>query len=256
MVLDFKDYEAFAMLKIPKTPFVVRCDGRGFHRLVRELGFEWPYDESFARALVAAARSVFEAGFRPVLAYVFSDEVSYVFIGEETFSRRLEKIVSVIASTLSSAFTLELAKLGKASVAAFDARVIPLCREEIPLYLAWRQADCIRNFYNSYAYHALVHVKGMKPSDASTALRGLGIDELRKIAKSHGVDVDTKPLWQRHGIVLRFELYTKHAVNKLTGKPVRVTRKRLVEDWSPPNFSTPEGTRYIEEAIKAAETHA
>ena len=60
-----------------------------------------PYDERLIKCMVNAAKGVFESGLRPVLAYVFSDEVNYIFIGDLAFKGGIEKLDSIVASLLS-----------------------------------------------------------------------------------------------------------------------------------------------------------
>ena len=48
--------------------------------------------------------------------------------------------------------------------------------------------------------------------------------------KDHGIDFDQVPLWQRRGIGIYYEDYLKDSVNGITGEPVRVMRRRFVEN--------------------------
>lgn len=98
-----KDCEIFSQLKVPDTA-IVRVDGRRFGKVLRKLQFSKPFDIRFANGMVESIELFFsKSGINPVLAYLFSDEVSLLFIGDLPFNGRLEKIDSVIPSFISSA---------------------------------------------------------------------------------------------------------------------------------------------------------
>ncbi|RLE51905.1 MAG: hypothetical protein DRJ20_01245 [Candidatus Methanomethylicota archaeon] len=52
---------------------------------------------------------------------------------------------------------------------------------------------------------------------------------------------------------MRWHVFQKRGVNPITGEAALTIRRKLVEDWQPPLFTTPEGRKYLEEAILAAE---
>jgi len=238
----------------PTTPFIVRCDGRNFRSLCSRLGFKKPFDEDFAKIMVTAAKAVFNSGFNPTLAYIQSDEISYLFTREQIFSRRLEKILSIIPSVVSSRFTLELLRIkGEEEVVAFDARIVILSEKDVVDYFAWRQMEAWRNHINAYALYALV-AKGLTTSQAAKKLLKLKSPELHDLVlRELNVNLAKTPAWQRRGIVLRWHVFQKRGVNPITGEAALTIRRKLVEDWQPPLFTTPEGRKYLEEAILAAE---
>jgi len=254
-VREFKEHEAYAMLKIPPgIPFIVRCDGRNFRDLCDEVGFQKPYDEEFAKLMVGAAKSVFNSGFNPSLAYIQSDEVSYLFMRESAFNRRIEKLLSIIPSTMSSYFSIQmLKKFGKELSASFDARIVMLSKSDVIDYFIWRQMEAWRNHINSYAFYALIR-KGFSRRSAAQQLAGLKSEQLHELVfKELGINLAKTPAWQRRGIVLRWKIVSRRGVNPLTGEVVEVKRRILVEDWRPPLFSSPEGRKYIVEALEEAE---
>lgn len=70
-------------------------------------------------------KALFQAGFNPALIYIASDEISTFFIYAAPFNRRVEKINSVLAGTVSSTFSLNVLKLfDKHLTVAFDSRII------------------------------------------------------------------------------------------------------------------------------------
>ena len=202
-IINYKDHEIFSQLRIPADiPVVIRCDGRNFHRLSEELKLQKPFDKCFAESMVSAAKEVYREGFDPVLIYTFSDEMNFVFISELPFNRRLEKIISIIPSIISSKLALMLkSRLGYEKAISFDARAIPLAKENIVGYLQWRQSEAWRNCVNSYAYYALIQ-KGYTPRSAAKKLEGLKYHERHDLVfKLIGVNLNNVPAWQRRGVL-------------------------------------------------------
>ena len=253
MFFEGNKYEIFSKIKVPYgIPFFVRCDGRNFHRLTEEINFKKPYDREFAEIMVESAKSLFKNNLNPILAYVFSDEINVLFL-EAPFNGRIEKIDSIVASLLSSAFSLELylrRNIGK--TISFDARVVPIPDKKILEYLAWRQLECWRNHINSYAFYTLVE-KGFSREDAAKMLKGLKSAELHDLVfKGKGINLAKTPTWQRRGILLYFEEYLKEGINKLTGERVLTVRRKLVENWELPKFNSPEGENLISKIIRSS----
>ncbi len=246
-VRDYKSYEVYSELRLPPgVPLFVRCDGRNFRRLSEELNLEKPYDEEFAKSMVRAARAIYEGDFNPALVYVFSDEVNVLLLKSVPFEARLEKLISIIPSLISSALARELLeKWEYRGTLSFDARAVLLPGEEILGYLIWRQSEAWRNCVNSYAFHALVS-KGLSARRAAEVLEGMKYGERHELVyRELGVNLNEVPTWQRRGVLLYREEYEKHAVDRATGREVRVKRRRVVEEWNPPLFSTEEGARLI-----------
>jgi len=94
----------------PETPFFIRLDGWKFRKLSEIIKAEKPFDKKFAKCLVSSGRILFKKGFSPALVYVASDELNILFLNAAPFRRRVEKIDSMPASLVSSAFTLYLQK--------------------------------------------------------------------------------------------------------------------------------------------------
>jgi len=245
--LNHSKYEVFSQLCIPPdVPFFVRLDGRRFQAVSETIGAEKPFDEKFAKCLVASAKAIFQSGFNPALAYVASDEINLLFLYVAPFRRRVEKINSILAGVASSAFSLSAPKFfEKASVAAFDARIIVSSLEKIAEYLAWRQGDAWRNHNNAYAYW-LLRKTGHKPSEAAKTLKGLKIKDLHDLLFRHGVNLAQTPAWQRRGILIHREPYKKR-VNNLV-----VIRRRIRENWNLPLFTSKEGKALIKKIPKWA----
>ncbi|MCX8204729.1 MAG: tRNA 5'-guanylyltransferase [Candidatus Nezhaarchaeota archaeon] len=251
--LDFKQGELFASVRVPPGLFfVIRCDGRGFRKLCEKVGFAKPFDEGFARLMVQAAKAVYGGGFNPLFTYIQSDEASFLFNGESSFGRRVEKLVSIMPSLMSSRMAVELErKLGYWIPVAFDARVVLLSRDSIVEYMAWRQMEAWRNHLNSYAYYALLS-KGASPREASTKLKGLKARDLHEIVfREAGINLASTPAWQRRGVALTWAREVVRGFNPIKGMEEEALRIRLREVWELPLFNTEEGRRLVESSIEA-----
>jgi tRNA(His) guanylyltransferase len=67
-----------------RTPVVVRLDGRAFHTLTK--GFQKPYDASFIETMDSAARCLFDEMQGCKMAYIQSDEASFVLTDYDTLT--------------------------------------------------------------------------------------------------------------------------------------------------------------------------
>ena len=235
-----KDHEIFSGL-ITTVPFVLRLDGRSFHHLSRAFGYEKPYDPEFSRAMAETAQALLEmSGLAPSFAYTFSDEIS-LYIDTPVFDCRVEKLVSVAAGFASSAFTL---RCGAPEPLAFDCRVIPLSRDQLGVYLAWRQAEAWRNHINGYA-HKLLTDTGLSATAAQRELDGMNASRLHELAFSFGLNLAETPAWQRRGTAVYRSVVEKEGYNPVSRETVRVLRRVSVIDEDLPLFKTPEGASWL-----------
>jgi tRNA(His) guanylyltransferase len=236
-----KDCEIFSQLKVPDTA-IVRVDGRRFGKVLRKLDFSKPFDIRFANGMVESTELFFiKSGINPVLAYLFSDEISMLFIRDLPFNGRLEKIDSVIPSFISSALTLNL---GSPDPMSFDSRVSVMDSKDIIEYLTWRQEECWRNLVSSYAFY-LLRDDGFSAKQAAERLKGLKSDDLHELAWGYGINLSETPAWQRRGILVYKQKFEKNGQNLLTGEITKVQRTRIVKEWEPPIFNTNEGLQMI-----------
>jgi len=233
--------EIFSNLRIPEdSEFFIRLDGRRFCRLCKLLDAEKPFDVRIARCFVLAARALYSSGFTPSLCYLCSDEVNLLFLPPPPFNGRVEKLDSVLASIVSSGFTLAVNEIfGKRIVASFDSRVILTPTESIFEYLASRQRELNGNYLNAYGYWTLIR-GGLNPRDAAKQLKGLYSAQIAKLITKHGVDLSKKPVWQRKGVLL----YKKTTVKCRTGVG-RIATTLLEEDWAPPDFASRNGRAVV-----------
>jgi len=242
--------EVFSKLQIPlETPFFIRLNGRRFQAVSEKLKAEKPFDKKFAKCLVKSGKTIFQENLSPTLIYVASDEVNVLFAYEAPFNRRVEKINSVLAGIVSSAFSLNALKLfDKPLTVAFDSRIIILPQEKSVEYLTWRQLDAWRNHNNAYAYW-LLRKLGHKPKDAAKKLKGLKTEELHQLLFQHGVNLAKTPVWQRRGILIHRHPYRKQLENHT------VTRWRVIENWNLPVFSSTEGKAFIQQVMEWTKPH-
>lgn len=237
-------HEIFAQLQVPlDTPFFVRLDGWRFQAVSERIGAEKPFDERLARCLVESGRALFKSGFNPKLIYAASDELNVLFLHVVPFKRRIEKINSVMAGFISSAFSLNLQRFfDKNVLVAFDSRIVLSSLEKIVGYLTWRQRNAWRNHNNAYAYW-LLRKQGYKTSEAAKRLKGLKTKELHEELFHYGINLAQTPAWQRRGVLLNREPYQKR-----TGKQP-ATRWRINENWNLPLFSSKEGRNVIQQIL-------
>jgi tRNA(His) guanylyltransferase len=243
---NWLEHEIFSKTCIPpETPFFIRLDGWKFRKLLEFLNVERPFDERFAKRLVSSGEILFEKGLSPALIYVASDELNILFLNAAPFRGRIEKTDSVLASLVSSAFTISLQEfLKNKSVAAFDSRVIIVSSDEkIIEYLSWRQADAWRNHNNAYAYWVFRKM-GRKPSEVSKRLRGLRTEELHEMMFRQGVNLAKTPQWQRRGILLYKHPFIRKAENRV------VTRWKIDENWNLPLFTSEDGVKLIKQVLE------
>jgi len=240
-------HEIFSQLQVPPdAPFFARLDGRRFQAISEKIGANKPFDEKFAKCLVASAKAMYQSDLNPALVYAASDEINVLFLYTAPFRRRIEKTNSILAGVASSAFSLSAAKLFKKTiVAAFDSRLIVLSQEKITEYLTRRQRDAWRNHNNAYAYWLFRRI-GHKPSEAAKMLKGLKTKELHETLFRHGINLAQTPAWQRRGILIYMEPYQKRVKNHV------VTRRQIRENWNLPLFSSKEGQDLIQQILKWA----
>ena len=241
---EMREREIYAEIKV-SPPFVVRIDGRGFRRALASLNFKKPYDERFARAMADSADTFFrEGGMNPLLAFIFSDEIN-LFFYEIPFNKRIEKIDSIIPSFFSSALTI---KLNLKNPISFDARVIPLAKEDIYRYLMWRQAETWRNHVSSYGFYTLLK-EGLTENEAALRLKNMRSSSVHELVFQHGINLSNTPAWQRRGILVYKETYEKSGYDPVKKIQVKTHRTRIKQEWNAPIFRTEEGQKFVENLI-------
>jgi len=229
------------------APFIVRLDGRAFHRLTKDMGMQKPYDERFCRAMTQVCGALIEdSGLEPAFAYTFSDEISLCFL-QAPFRGRVEKIDSVCAGFAASALTLAL---GVTSPLSFDARIIPVDEAAACVYFDLRQREAWRNHINAYCQQALIE-EGMTASQAAKELKGMKASAMHNFMHARGVNLAKTPSWQRRGVIVRRVPVMKKGFNPVSGEQVEAMRRVVRAETGLPLFSTPEGVAYIRSLFSA-----
>lgn len=197
-----KEYERVESARrlLARLPVCARIDGKGFSRFTE--GLRRPYDERLGQLFVeTTARLVEESG--ALAGYTQSDEISLLWYEEDPkaqvfLDRRVQKLVSVLASTATSCFNDRRAAAlpEKASEAArFDCRVwsVPT-RDEAANAFLWRERDATKNSVGSAARTRYSHDE----------LHGRSGAELQEMLFKAGVNWNDYPTHFKRGtFVLR-----------------------------------------------------
>lgn len=141
-----------------RTPVIIRVDGRAFHTLTTKMNCKKPFDRKFIDAMILSARRALEEmqGFK--LAYIASDEVSFLITDYDEletsawFDYNKSKIESISASLMSVHFSVVV---GLASI--FDCRAFNIPVSEVTNYFLWRARDWHRNSVQMYAQSFFSH---------------------------------------------------------------------------------------------------
>ena len=161
---------------VPRTPVIIRLDGKAFHTFTR--GFKRPFDDLFIGAMQDTMQKLCENIQGCVLGYTQSDEITLVLVDYKKltssawFDYNIQKCCSVAASIATLYFNqafrgrvnrYRIAGGGLGSDedyffsllkayetgALFDARAFNVPKEEVTNCLLWRQNDAVRNSIQS-----------------------------------------------------------------------------------------------------------
>ena len=217
---------------LPGVCMVDRLDGRNFTRLTKEIHpFETPFDFRFHDYMIQTAEQLMgSGGFEVIYAFTQSDEISLLFGRDEnSFGRKLRKLLSVLSGEASARFSLLLG-----SMAVFDCRIAPLPTEEYVVdYFRWRSEDAHRNALNAHCYW-LLRKQGRDVGEATAALRGLSVSGKHELLFQHGINFNDLPAWQKRGSGLSWEEYDRPGANPVTGEPTLARRRRIRRDLELP----------------------
>jgi len=165
----------------PRTPMIIRIDGRAFHTYTKNM--QKPWDPVLRDALTAAAQELLREIAGAKLAYLQSDEISVLvtdydkLTSQAWFDKVAQKICSVSASITTAVFNRGVLEtfLGRYDVrelkgadgsldtamlpppAHFDSRCFVVPREDVTNYLVWRQQDSTRNSVSALAQSHFSH---------------------------------------------------------------------------------------------------
>ncbi|KAK4056578.1 tRNA-His guanylyltransferase [Microbotryomycetes sp. JL221] len=200
---------------LPNTFFVIRIDGKGFHKFSTSHNFDKPNDERALRLMNDAATRVVngkELMGDCILAFGESDEYSFVFKRRcNLHGRRASKLVSLVTSLFSSTYVFlwpiyfPNSQLELDNLPVFDGRIVQYPTEtEVRDYLRWRQADThINNLYNT-CFWTLVQRGGLSTNEATKRLEGTISSQKQELLFSQfGINYNELPdMYKRGSLVV------------------------------------------------------
>lgn len=246
-----KGYEGVSRTRlVPKTPVMIRLDGKAFHTYTR--GLNRPWDDRFHLCMWDTARQLCDAVAGCQVAYVQSDEITLLLVDYASlktqgyFDYEVQKLASVTAGIASSAFCMATAKhlpekfeksvsLGKGP--SFDSRCWNLPQRDVVNCFLWRQQDCSRN---SISMLAQAHFSPSRLHKVNSS----GMQDLLMLEK--GINWNDCPVPQKRGVCVTRQVYEKTVEGKT------VVRSRWEVDENIPIFSTPEGRAYLDKFVYPA----
>lgn len=181
----------------PRSPIIIRVDGKAFHTYTRPL--KNPFDKNLSMAMVAVAKALCSGIQGAQLAYTQSDEVSVLvhaykrFDSSCWFDGQVQKMASVSAAIAAGVMTANSDVIfGRTRIAAFDSRVIVIPENDVCNYFVWRQQDCIRNSVQGHARTMFSHRECHKKDQEA-------LKTMCRASMQPWEDLD--PMW-RYGIVV------------------------------------------------------
>lgn len=216
---------------LPGVYMVARLDGRSFTRLTKEVHqFEAPFDERFRDLMLDTVEHLMTCGFNMLYGYTESDEISLLFSPDEnSFGRKLRKLISILAGEASANFSL-----GLGTVACFDCRISQLPTIDLVVdYFRWRNEDSHRNALNGHCYWSLRR-DGLSAENATASLERVSAAEKIELLFQHGINFNNLPSWQKRGMGIYWEEYDKPSENPLIGECITARRRRLRRDLGLP----------------------
>lgn len=163
-----KGYEAVTdFVLMPRTPLVIRCDGKSFHSFTKKEKFKKPFDETFSTCMEKTLFNTAKELQGCVFGYTMSDELTFVLRNDQSleanpwFGNRVQKLCSIAASSATRNFVLTLPYVN--FPITFDARIFTLpSTDEVINNLIWRQRECVRNSINMASEYLLSDKLGRK----------------------------------------------------------------------------------------------
>lgn len=211
-----KRYEsASSTVVTPRTPVVVRVDGRSFSRYtapLRKSGFaSLEFRTVMAEVGLAMANQCSDVE----CAFIQSDEISLLFHFYKDFESlpwfggKIQKIASVTAGIASSEFTARSPQMfsGEMRPAHFDSRVFVLPEAEVENYFISRFRDCTRNSVQMMAQFNFSHKE----------LQGKSITEQQEMLRNAGRPWEALDAYQKYGTMIVKDADTREWVSHAAG---------------------------------------
>ncbi len=234
---------------IPGIYIIARLDGRGFTRLTKKVcKFEAPFDEKFRDFLIETTKHLMNCGFKITYGYTESDEISLLFdIDENTFSRKLRKLNSVLAGEASAKFTNLVGR-----IACFDCRISQIPTKQLLVdYFRWRSEDAHRNALNSHCYWIL-RKDNYSKREATSKLKGLSTADKNELLFKYGINFNELPKWQKRGVGIYWKNYVKEGFDPVLKQEKCALRRKLKVDLELPMRD--EYDRFILKIIESNES--
>jgi tRNA(His) 5'-end guanylyltransferase len=200
-----KKYEDVLDCKLnPCMEYMIRLDGKGFSKMIKKWKCEKPFDERFNKAMNYASKKIFDIIPNVKTIWHGSDEISVWFecenVADMYFEGRIQKLVSLVASTVSVYFNKKLQEEFGCELpfGIFDARIMQFPNKmEVSNYFIFRQHDHIRNSISGYAQYYFSHKE----------LTNKNSDEKIEMMKEKGFDWNKdlwlpNELWSKYGTFL------------------------------------------------------
>ena len=180
-----KGYEAVSSGALTRRcPVIVRVDGKAFHSWTR--GMEKPFDRRLVNWMREATQATARAMQGCVLAYVQSDEASFLLTdwkedgSQPWMGYALSKVVSLSAATFTACFNMATALVNfkPNGPAIFDARAFNVPREDVANCFLWRAKDWRRNSIQglAQAHFSAKQLHGVSMEAALNMLMEKGVD--------------------------------------------------------------------------------
>ena len=225
---EMRIFERFNNISIlPECFFAIRVDGRSFHSEVERMKMKRPFDKKLRRAINKAVKMVMK-DFGSIFAYTESDEVTFLFPKTTNlFDRRVEKLVSLVASKMSVEFAKSKIAIGTSPT--FDARVLELPTDELVIKcFQWRQMDSHRNAISTQCFWRLVK-SGETKRNATRILKGMKDSDKNELLFSRlNCNYNNTPEWTRKGTMFFIKEYVKKGFNPVKNRTENAIRKKIV----------------------------
>ena len=189
-----KNYESiYERYFLPKTPIIIRCDGRAFHTWTK--GCQRPFDQQLITCMFESAKEVAKQMQGCRALYAQSDEVTFVLTDDSTldsqqwFGGRQNKIESVTAAMMTAFFNKNwmiskyngswdtpMMYMNRYNPAIFDARAFQCPVEDVANVFLWRVKDWERNSLNMFCEQFFSHkeLQGQGRADRHEMLYKIG----------------------------------------------------------------------------------
>lgn len=242
-----KAYESIPRTRlVPKTPVLMRLDGKAFHTLTR--GLDKPVDHGFSMSMRAAAVELCEQIQGCQLAYTWSDEIQLLLVDYQSiktqgwFEYEVQKMCSVAASIATHAFFEAFrgwhSNRANSARPYFDCRAWNLPRHEIVNAFIWRQQDASRNSVSALAQAHFSHGQ----------LHGKKTNEMQDMLMlEKGINWNDCPVPHRRGVCVVKETYFAEGPVHPELGATAVVRHRWIVDETIPIFT--QDRNYIQHLV-------